>query len=308
MKSQELCNYLERLRSARNMSQETFTTGVVSLRQYRRYLNGESDIPFQVVDQLSEKLGVQTINLLREIEAVRLEEQKEIDEFYNNIANYNFEPVKDKIALLEQREFVDVSNKMLFDHAIYMYKLFTNQISRETAATLNRELFNMNKIHKQSIFTEVEMFVLSSILDLSDDEKETHFISEKLKNYLLDSSSIVGSTYGFGFNLVIYRLSKYSGKNKNYQDVLEYCDFGIQRNFKLLNFYLMEYFFYFKSLAYYRMGDYEKYEDSLVKCFHALQLEGNNKKNQKFTDLIQKDFDVNLVDLVMEYYRKNSSD
>jgi len=305
VKSQELCNYLERLRSARNMSQETFTTGVVSLRQYRRYLNGESDIPFQVVDQLSEKLGVQTINLLREIEVARLEEQKEIDEFYNNVANYNFDAVKEKIAYLESKEFVDVSNKMLFDHALCMYKLFTNQINRDTAASFNKNLINMNNIHKQSIFTEVEMLVLSSILDFSDDVKETSFISEKLKSYLLDTSAIIGSNYSMGFNLVLYRLSKYSGKNKNYNDEIMYCDLGIKRNMKLSNMYLLEYFYYFKALAYFRMDNYELYEQSLVRCFNALELENFDKKIKKFTDLINEDFNIDFKQFIIDYYEKN---
>ncbi len=305
MKSQELCNYLERLRSARNMSQETFTTGVVSLRQYRRYLNGESDIPFQVVDQLSEKLGVQTINLLREIEAARLEEQKDVDEFYNHVANYNFDVVKEKIAYLESKEFVDVSNKMLFDHALCMYKLFTNQINRDTAASFNKNLINMNKIHKQSIFTEVEMLILSSILDLTDDAKEASFISEKLKFYLMDSSTIISSNYNLGFNLVLYRLSKYSGKNKNYDDVIVYCDLGIKRNMKLTNMYLLEYFYYFKALAYYRQENYELYEKSLVRCFNALELENFDKKIKKFTDLINEDFNINFKQFIIDYYEKN---
>lgn len=305
MKSQELCNYLERLRSARNMSQETFTTGVVSLRQYRRYLNGESDIPFQVVDQLSEKLGVQTINLLREIEAARLEEQKEIDEFYNQVANYNFDVVKERVSILESKEFVDASNKMLFEHAVVMYKFFIGIIPRDNASKLNKELINMNKIHKQSIFTEIEMLILSSILDLTDDAKEANFISDKFKNYLLDSSTWISSNYNLGFNLVLYRLSKYSGKNKNYDDVIMYCDLGIKRNMKLSNIYLSEYFYYFRALAYFRQEKYELYEESLVRCFNALELENFDKKIKKFTDLINEDFNIDFKKFIISYYEKN---
>ena len=71
MKSQELCNYLERLRTARNISQESLAQGITSLRQYRRYMNGESEIPFQIIDQLCDRLGIKTINLIREIETSR---------------------------------------------------------------------------------------------------------------------------------------------------------------------------------------------------------------------------------------------
>ena len=102
VKSKELSNYLERIRTARNISQELFTNGITSLRQYRRYLSGESDIPFQVIDQLCDRLGIQTINLIRELETARIQESKDVDAFYNFVVYNNHEEINRLRALYKK--------------------------------------------------------------------------------------------------------------------------------------------------------------------------------------------------------------
>jgi transcriptional regulator with XRE-family HTH domain len=302
VKSQELCMYLERLRSARNLSQESFTNNVVSLRQYRRYLNGESEIPFQVVDMLTEKLGVQTINLLREIEAARIEEQKDVDNFYNDVVNYANSDIHSKIVQWEKKEFVDPQNKLFYEYSLNLFKVFSQKMTKEDAITRNKTLIDYPKILKRSILTSVEMLVLSSIMDPIENEKESRNISEKLRAYLLDNSSMMTTGSTMAFNLMLHRLAVYSGKNKNYPDVIKYCQLGIESNTSQRLYHLMDYFHYFSALAYFRMGDFANYHEHLVKCFHILSFEGNAKKIEKFTKFINDDFNIHFQDFVINYY------
>jgi hypothetical protein len=69
----------------------------------------------------------------------------------------------------------------------------------------------------------------------------------------------------------------------------------------------MDYFFYYNSLAYYKLGNIEQYEKNLVSCFNVLQFEVNDKKIEKFTNLIDKDYDISFEEFVTDYYqnRKN---
>ncbi|NCB03593.1 MAG: hypothetical protein EOM67_15790, partial [Spirochaetia bacterium] len=76
-----------------------------------------------------------------------------------------------------------------------------------------------------------------------------------------------------------------------------------ENGMKLKNFYLLEYFYYFGALAYYRIGDIENYQNSLLKCFVTLHLEGNEHKIQKFTGMINSDFNINFSDFVIEHYQ-----
>ncbi|MBU1142944.1 MAG: helix-turn-helix transcriptional regulator [Firmicutes bacterium] len=308
MKSQDLCGYLERLRSSRNISQEIFTNGIVSLRQYRRYLSGESDIPFQVADKLSDRLGVQTINLLGEIEATRFEEKRKVDKFYNSVVNNSKDDVLSMISYFENLEFIDPENKLLFQHGLSLYLLITEQATRSVTVQKNKEIINYPSILKRTIITLYEMVILSSILDYSDDPDDTAEISVRLKTFLVNRSFIIGTGHEPIFNLVLFRLARYSGKNNLYDDVINYCNMGIERNHSHKFYYLLDYFYYYSALSYYSLGDMPNYEIMLVKCFHALQTEGNQKKIEKFSSLISEDFNINFKDFVISFYQKQNQE
>src|SRR5690606_12542881 len=70
--TKELARYIEKLRSLRNISQEDFVDGVVSLRQYRRYMQGTSAIQMKIIKQLAEKLSFKPVYILLEFESEKL--------------------------------------------------------------------------------------------------------------------------------------------------------------------------------------------------------------------------------------------
>ena len=303
MKSQELCIYLERLRAARNISQESLVQGITSLRQYRRYMNGESEIPFQIIDQLCDRLGIQTINLIQEIESARTDESKEVDKFYNAVVNNDHDVVSKLKELLRDKKFIDNENQIIFQHSVIIYDFMNGKISLDLASQKTKDLIDFAKIGKQSILTLTEMFILSSLLDLDSNDVDRQIVAAKLKEILNDSALVLGSNVNYAYQLIIFRLSKYAGHKKSFADVINYCKLGINNGMNLRNFYLFEYFFYYSSLAYYRLGDIENYQEMLAKCFVTLHLEGNEHKINKFTNMINSDFKINFADFVIEYYQ-----
>lgn len=306
MKSFELTNYLERLRAARNISQEFFTTGITSLRQYRRYLSGESDIPFQVIDKFCDRLGIQTINLMRELETARIDESKDVDAFYNHVVYNNHDKVNELRDAYSNKQFIDSENKMLFEHANILYDFMTQKINADIAAQKNKNLIHFEKINKQSIFSLTEMLIMTSLLDLDPILAEKQMIASRLKIILSDQSLVLGSSVNFAYPLVLFRLAKFSGSNKNYGDVINYCKMGIDHGLSMKNFYLLEYFYYYSALSYFRLGDLENYELMLMRCFVALHMDDNPKKIEKFTQMINRDFNISFADFVIEHYRKNN--
>jgi hypothetical protein len=308
LKSEELCVYLERLRSARNISQETFVSDVVSIRQYRRYLNGESDIPFPVVDVLCMKLGIQTIDLLKEMETERFKESSRMINFYNMIVNNSLSEAKAFIQETNPNQIIDPENRILFQHGLLVLKNVMSEITKPEYYKATKALLGYPKFSKKTIFTEVEMLIMSSLLDYSENPTETHEIYNKLKGHLSDRSIVLSSTQTSSINLTLFRLAKYSGRNKQFEDVIEYCKIGIKNNLSTRSFYLMDYFFYFSALAYYRLGDMENYQTMLIKCFNVLHFEGIEKKIQKFTNLINSDFSIHFQDFVLNYYKNQLSD
>lgn len=301
MKSREICNYLEQLRSARNISQEAFTQNVTSLRQYRRYLTGESDIPFPILDQLCGRLGVQTMNFIMEIEIARIEESKQIDKFYNFVVNSNESEIKRMKQEFAQKEFIEAENRMLYEHSVLLYEVITNKIDLESAAAETKNMVNFQNIHKQTAFTMTEMLILTSLLDLEKDPAITNSIADKIEVVIEDQRVVVGSSINSAYPLVLFRLAKHTGKNKEFNKVLKYCELGITHALQNKSFYLLDYFYYFSALAYYRLSDYEHYELMISRCYLALQLDDNKNKIERFEQLIERDFGIELSSFVLDY-------
>lgn len=307
MKSKELCIYLERLRSARNISQEEFTNGVVSLRQYRRYLNGESDLPFQVIDRLTSKIGVKTDNLLREFEIAKIEETQIINNLYNLAANFEHNAFIEQSKKIPLDHIIEKANQLMYKHSIIMDNLYSNKITKMHAAEENSKLINYPKLLNQQIITSVEMLILSSLLDLLDHSQHTKIL-EKINDYINDSSIVISGANEKIFTFTLAKISKYFGMHDEYDKVIKFCNMGIERNFNLKSYYLMDYFYYYNALAYFRKGDFEDYSKMIVKCFNVLHFEGNEKKIEKFTKLIEEDFKIHFQDFVLNYYKNNSNE
>ncbi len=100
------------------------------------------------------------------------------------------------------------------------------------------------------------------------------------------------------------RLSKMHGMYKDFNQVIKLCDIAVERGKENKQYYLWEYFYYYKALAYFRLEDFRNFELNLFRCYNVLHMEGNNKKIEKFTSWIEKDFDIVFHTFIMKYMKK----
>ncbi len=303
MKSKELCVFLERLRSARNLSQESFTDGVVSLRQYRRYLSGESEVPFQVIQLLTEKIGVKTDNLLREFEIVKVRETDLTYKLFNLAVNYAHEEFLKLSKELPLHDVIDKTNQLMYQHSMILDQLYSKKITTTEAAMSNAELINYPDILDSQIITSVEMIILSSLLDFLD---ESHHLAivEKAQKFISDPSLVITGGSEKMFIFILAKIAKFYGIHEDYENVVNLCEMGVKQNLTIRSYYLMEYFYYYQALAFYKLERFDTYEQMVVNCFNVLHFEGNFKKIEKFTKLIEEDFNIDFVEFVTNFYAK----
>ncbi len=303
MKSKELCIFLERLRSARNLSQESFTDEIVSLRQYRRYLSGESVVPFQVIDQLSEKIGIKTDTLLREFEIANVEETKTVTKLFNLAVNYDHDGFLELSKELPVDQVIDKNNLLMYQHSIILDKLYSQQITLLQSGEMNARLINYPEILESQILTPTEMLILTSLID-SIDQSEHLQIIRKIEAFLDDRSTVFSGGNEKIYIFMLAKISKFFGIHEDYDNVLKFCKIGVELNISIKQFYLMEYLYYYQSLVYFKLENYADYEDTLVKCFSVLQFEGNQKKIEKFTNLIEEDFNIDFIEFAAKHFSK----
>ena len=80
--SKDFALLLERLRFERGLSQEDFTDGIISNRQYQRYIKGTSLMPFYLLNDFAKKLGIDKDILIYEFENWRAIENLKINNFF----------------------------------------------------------------------------------------------------------------------------------------------------------------------------------------------------------------------------------
>jgi len=303
MNSMELSNYLEKIRFGRNVSQEEFVSGVVSIRQYQRYKNGDSVIPYEKIDQFAEKLGISNKKLMTEFERERSKQYSKINAFYNAVANNDYKNAINLKRELEKDLIISEEGRLYFQHALIVYDYYSRKLTMNEVIEKITKLINYPDILKQQYYTDVEVLILSFLLGIFP-EKQQELLLEKLNLIFNSEDSIMaGDNNDYIYTLILMRMAKTFGIKKDFPKVLYYCDMGLERGISRKNYYLWEYFFYYKALAHHALGQREEFDDSLLRCYNVLNMEGNHPKFEKFTALIEKDFQINfrnyIVNLIM---------
>jgi transcriptional regulator with XRE-family HTH domain len=301
--SKDLSLYFDKLRYERNMTQETFVTGIVSIRQFRRYLKGECDIPQDIINQLSRRLGFKPEYVIFDFESERVNETTLITNFYNAVANKDYIAAEDYNKQIRSKYIIDDVNRLYYTHTVNLLEMNRNIISEELFLEKTIKLIDFPNILKNRMLSNSEIMILSTLMSLrSFNEKEK--IAERLKLYISQPNLIVSGHSEQIVLLCLQRLSQYEGINENYTEVIRLCNQGVEisKNHKV--YYLLEYFYYFLSLAYHKLGNIKKYEESVFRCYATLYAENNEKKIDKFTYLIEDDYKISLHKFVQEYIKK----
>lgn len=299
MNSMELANYLEKIRFGRNVSQEEFVEGVVSIRQYQRYKNGDSVIPYEKIDQFAEKLEINTKKLLTEFDKEKAKQYSKINAFYNAVANNDYKNAINLKNELERDLIISEEGRKYFTHAKIVYNYYSRKLTLNEVIAEVTELIDYPTILRKRYYTDVEVLILSFLLSVFSGKQQEMLLSKL--NYICSSEDtiIAGDNSNYIFILILMRIAKTYGIKRDYPKVIYYCELGLERGIKNKQYYLWEYFFYYKTLAHYALGQKEEFDNSLLRCFNVLHMEGNFSKIEKFTQLIEKDFRINFREYVV---------
>ncbi len=298
MNSMELCNYLEKIRYGRNVSQEEFVAGIVSIRQYQRYKIGESVIPYDKIEQFAEKLGLNSKKLLSEFEKEKSLQYAKINAFYNAVANNDYKNAIQLKNKLDHDLIISSEGKKYYEHANIVYKYYSREYTLNEVINKVTELINYPEILKQQYFTDVEVLILSFLLSVFIG-KQQEMLLNRLNSLFDSSDNIMSGDSDYIYTLILVRIAKVFGIKKNFPKVIYYCEIGLERGIAHKQYYLWEYFFYYKALAHHALGQKEQFDDALLRCFNVLTMEGNHSKMVKFTSLIEKDFKINYKQYVV---------
>ncbi|PAT01271.1 hypothetical protein CI105_07380 [Candidatus Izimaplasma bacterium ZiA1] len=304
MNLRNLAIYIDEIRKAKKITREDFLFEVVSLRQYKRYLYGESEIPFNIVISLARRVDIEPLNLLYDFEQEIKKETKTINSLFYHVANYDFEKVEDLLKVINKDAFLSERNEIYYKYTVITYDYFTRKNSGVQTASLYASLIDYPKILNFSIIDSVDMFVLSNLIDFVSKEEQADIV-EKIKSLLDNDSKVIAGNIDYTYPRLITKLGKYYGMNNMFDEVIEVCHKGISNAMDSKNLYCLEYFYYYLAIAYFRLENYSLRDKYIFLTYSAVNTRNDQKMFNKFNTLIEKDFDIKYDRFMNEYNIKH---
>lgn len=303
MKSQPLVAYIEKIRYGRNISQEKLLEGIVSIRQYRRYLYGEVEIPFSVLAQLASRMNISPDKLFIEFEEEKNSIRRMILSFYNSVSSLDIESAQKWYDKIGDEKILDGEQKLIFESATANFRYLCKDIDKSEMLRIQKRIVDYPNVLNNKIFTDSEMVVLGTIFD-SSEEEHLEILERFEKIFLREDFHISGDNAAPMIQIVFW-LGKYYGRKKNYKKTIQYCKFGIKQNKMLKTFYLMEYFNYFLALSYLRLGEMEKYKESVYETILYLELIPEKNRVDRFYKIIKKDLDIEPMVFLRDFIEEH---
>src|SRR5690554_1495004 len=301
--SKELALFLEQMRFSRGISQEDFTDGIISNRQYQRYINGSSAMPYHLLDAFAERLNTKKEILLLEFDNYAIKEAEIVLDFYNAINNNELDSAKSIGENITPQFILDNYNLKLYEHAKSLMDYRENKITKSDYIIYNKKLIDYPKILSHAAMTMIETVILSSLLPYTDDEEQNK-IFPKIQSFLSNPNLIWTGSQILTFNMIIYMIAKYSGVKKDFVNVIQFCKMAISTNLKARYFLNLDYYYYFLALSYYNLGNKDLFELNLYKCYTTLEMMDNLTKTSKILNLVKKDFNMDLSQFAIDYQLK----
>lgn len=302
--SKELAMFFDTIRYQRGLTQLDFVEDIISIRQYRRYLSGESKMTQDVINQLSRKLGFKPEHIILDFEASRINEMKLLIQFYNATVNYDWDKQKIYAERLEKTEIVDPYNKLFLKYTYEMKKYYEKKITEPEFVKNASLIIDYPNILKRDILSAFEIVTLATLLTFkSFDGKEV--VASRIKTLLENPQHMISGDNSSLIYTCMVRLSTYYGIQERFQDVIDICLVGVENTLEHNSFYLLDYFYYNLSLAYHYLNQIELRDAYIYKLFIVLETAINEAKYKKFKNLVESDYDIKFEDFIHAYMKKH---
>lgn len=301
--SVDLALFLEKMRFMRGISQEEFTQNIISNRQYQRYIKGDSPMPFHLLDAFAERLGVKKDLLLLEFDSNALKETYNIINYFSAVNGNELEKINHYRSIITPEYIINPDNRNFFHYTSFLLEFKLKKISGLTFKYEVSKLINYPKTLQNSVMTYFEVIILANLLDFVDLDEQTKIV-QKLSDFFDNPDLVWSGNQLITYNIVIFRLAKYFGIKEDHENVIKYCKLGIKLNLRAKSYNNLDYYHYFLSLSYHQLGKTQLYEENLYKCFSVLALQDTPARTQQFETWINKDFNIDFKEFIINYLSK----
>jgi len=300
MDSVKLLNYMENLRYDRKMTQEDYLFDVISQRQYYRYRSGETEVPFEVIIKFANKLQIPLLKLFASYQAEVEKESKIAQNYLNLIVNQNIEEAKKLLKRHKNLLLLDEEAKIFFQIGTLLQQFHSNKLSEIEMISLLKEKIGYENILKKTVLHDSEVYFLGTIMDFSSKDRE--IIYQKIQDLREKNKLLLGGNILFN-GQVFFWIIKNLGRMERFEELIDFANEAIELNKSQYSVYAMEYFYYYKALAYHALDQQKKLESALEQTIYYL-LHAEKQKQKHFFKMIKEDLDIDHKAFIIKKIEK----
>ena len=233
---------MENLRYDRKMSQEVYLHDVISQRQYYRYRNGESEVPFEVIVKFANKLQIPLLKLISSFQTYSEKEKEIVKEYFNLVLSKRLIEAKQFISKQKSLMLLDDQTKLFYQVSRILFDFYSKKITNLQLIDKLKRLINFNDIMKKEMLHDIEIYLIGLIMEHSDDDRELIFA--KIDSLRLNDKLLIGGNSLLDLQ-VYFLVIKNLGRMNRYSEVIEMADLAFDYTRKNYTYYLKEYFLYY---------------------------------------------------------------
>jgi len=290
--SQDFGLFIENIRISRKILQDDFVDGIISKRQYQRYLKGESAISNEKIIKLVDKLELEFFSVYNRYLKSSDIEHKMVNEIYNYVISHEFKKSFDLVNDYKDYVFETTYYMKLFELYSTLTKQKLKRISNSMAVSIFEKSINYPKVLDNETLNFIELTALLYIAQITKDQDKLKIISSKLYHVLRYNKLSDFDKKDGRLATVYSTLSKVFGYQKEYDKVLFLADKGIRICEYHKTFFSLSHLYYYSALAYLSLNKDELAMDFARKTFFTLEIENNPNKYSSFISLFESQFKI----------------
>ncbi len=270
--------FIDGLRLERNMSREDLCEGVMSLSQYKRYLRGDTSIPNGKLILIAEKLKFSINDIYFLFRKKHNDEYNQIDAIYNLILRSEFDKAFEEAKKFIKTIFVSDYNKLFFDFCLITIQYNLNMVSDIHVLDMYSDLIDYPSCKDNTSFNMVEMSTLIYICNISnkiDNPEPTDILYRIISspNFVYTSGS-----EGLFMPPVYATISRILYTQEQFEKVIEVTNNGLSYCLRMKSLNSIVNLLLLNSLSHYKLDQIYEAEESAIKCFMQLHIEGDESK------------------------------
>lgn len=288
--------FLDEMRSSRNISRENFTDEIISIRQYQRYISGETSINNEKLFKLIDRLNMDLQSVYRQFIKMEDEELSLIKQMYSFIKRDEYLNAEKILNSLNKENIMSQYNRNYYTFCEILIQQNLKKISKDMAISSLKKLANYPLVLEQSTLSFVELITLLDLSYFLISKENDKKIAEYLFN-ILKGNDISSSIPDLYLPSIYAHVAKNLGSLKEYEKTILIADKGIQICRNLETFNSLAHIYSFKAIALDMLNRRDEAIIEIKNLFKILDIENKPQKTKAFETYVQKQFNLKITDL-----------